>query len=238
MIIFGTTQFIPQFLQEVMGYTATDAGFAMTAGGVATILAMPISGILATRLDPRLLVGFAFTVQGLALWNMAHLNTHIAFQDAALARMFQSVGLPFLFVPITNAAYVGLRPEESNQASALMNVARNLGGTIGIAFSQTLLAQRQQFHQSQLVENLNPLNPTYTAGVAAAARGLAANGMTMAQANQTATGQIYRQVLQQASMLSYLDTFHILMIAVFCALPLILIMQKPDLGRGGHGGGA
>ncbi len=238
MIIFGTTQFIPQLLQEVLGYTATDAGFAMTAGGVATIVVMPLVGVLSSRVDARLLVGFAFTVQGLALWHMSHLNTAMAFSDAAFARMFQAVGLPFLFVPITTAAYVGLAANESNQASALMNVARNLGGTIGISLSQTLLAQRQQVHQSQIVESLQPLNPTYTAGIDQAARALAGNGQTMAQASQSATGQLYGSVLQQASMLSYLDTFHILMIVVFCALPLILLMQKPPKGANPRGGGA
>ncbi len=75
VIIFGTTQFIPQLLQQVMGYTATDAGLALTAGGLATIVAMPIGGILSGKVDPRLLIGGAFLVQGLALSNMSHLNT-------------------------------------------------------------------------------------------------------------------------------------------------------------------
>jgi DHA2 family multidrug resistance protein len=164
-IVFGSTQFIPQLLQEVLGYNATSAGLALTAGGIATIVMMPLSGILSSRVDLRLLIGFGFIMEVIAFWNMAHLSTQMSFGDAAVARMIQAIGLPFLFVPISNVAYVGLKPEENNQASALMNVARNLGGTVGISTVQTLLAQREQFHQSRLVEGLNPLNSNYVAAL-------------------------------------------------------------------------
>ena len=238
MIIFGTTQFIPQLLQQVLGYTATDAGLAMTAGGVATIVMLPVSGILSSKVDPRYLIGFSFAIQGLAMWHMSHLDTQMSFSSAALARMFQSVGLPFLFVPITNIAYVGLKPEESNQASALMNVARNLGGTFGISGVQTLLAQRQQFHQAHMVERLNPLNPNYANGVTQLSQTLAAHGVAKADASSAASAMLYRTVTQQSQMLSYIDIFHVLMIIVFAALPLLLIMQGKKPGAAPAGGAA
>ena len=224
-IIFGTTQFIPQLLQQVIGYTATDAGLALTAGGVATIVVMPLVGFLGTRIDARLLVGFAFVIEGLALWNMGRLDTQLSFDSAAAARMFQSVGLPFLFVPITTMAYIGLKPSESNQASALMNVARNLGGTLGISTAQTMLAQRSQFHQARLVEGLNPLNPNYAAGVAHATQLLMARGQLKATAAPEAAAMLYAQMGKQAQMLSYLDVFHTLMLVVFGAIPLLFLMQ-------------
>lgn len=230
VIIFGSTQFIPQLLQEVLGYTATDAGMALTAGGLATILVMPLSGFLSTKVDPRLLVGFAFLVQAAALWNMGHLDTQMSFQAAATARMVQSIGLPFLFVPLTNIAYVGLKPHESNQASALMNVARNLGGTIGISSVQTILAQREQVHQAQLSETLNPLNPQYVNNAAATAHALAAFGQPAAQSTQEATAMLYRGLVQQAQMLSYIDVFRVLMIMVLAVLPLLLLMRGAPPG--------
>jgi DHA2 family multidrug resistance protein len=165
------------------------------------------------------------------MWNMSHLDTQMSFASAALARMFQAVGLPFLFVPITNIAYVGLRPEESNQASALMNVARNLGGTFGISTVQTLLAQRAQWHQSHLVERLNPLNPVYANGIAQLGNTLAAHGVPRAQAQASAMGLIYRNLGQQAQMLSYIDVFRVLMWVVFAALPLLLLMQGHKPGQ-------
>jgi len=236
VIVFGTTQFIPQLLQEVLGYTATNAGLALTMGGLATMLVMPVAGFLTGKVDARWLIGLALAIQGIALWNMSTLNTQMSFESAAYARMIQSVGLPFLFVPITNAAYVGLPPSENNQASALMNVSRNLGGTFGISLVQTMLAQRAQVHQAQYVETLNPLNPNYAHAIDRATHALMAQGMAQADAARAATAEIYRSLQQQAGMLSYVDVFHVLMIVVFCALPLVFLMQKPK--KGGTGGGA
>jgi len=235
VIIFGTTQFIPQLLQQILGYTATDAGLALTAGGLATIVMMPLCGLLASRLDPRLLIGFAFVVEGTALWHMSHLDSQMPFATAAVARMFQSAGLPFLFVPITMVAYIGLRPSQSNQASALMNVARNLGGTIGISSAQTLLVRRAQVHQAHMVETLSPLNPNFAAGLARLTHVLVGNGQAPLAAGQQALALLYQTMVQQAAMLAYLDVFRTLMWVVFGALPLLLLMRGPgvqSLGRG------
>jgi DHA2 family multidrug resistance protein len=227
-IIFGTTLFIPQLLQQVMGYSATDAGLALGLGGVATILAMPITGLLTGRVDARYLIGAAFLIQGFALLNMSHFTTNMTFADAATGRMFQAVGIPFLFVPLTNLAYVGLRPEESNQASALMNVARNLGGTIGIAAVETLLTRRQEFHQARLVETLSPLNPNFTSGVSQITRDLIGHGQSALAASPQAIGQLYGALQRQAAMLSYVDVFDVLMIVVFASVPLLLLMRRPS----------
>ncbi len=235
-LIFGTAQFIPQLLQQVIGYTATDAGLALTAGGLATIIFMPISGLLSSKIDPRLLVGFSFCAQGVAFWNFSHLDTSLSFGSVAIARAFQAFSLPFLFVPITAVAYVGLRPDESNQASALMNVMRNLGGSIGISMVQTLTQQRQQFHQARYVESLNPLNPNYVHGLNQMSQALQNAGQSSVAAPQQALQQLYSSLGQQAGMLSYIDAFRLLMVLTFCCLPLILLMQKPGSGDSGGGG--
>jgi MFS transporter, DHA2 family, multidrug resistance protein len=227
VIIFGSTQFIPQLLQEVLGYTATNAGLALTMGGLATLLVMPLAGFLTGKVDPRYLIGMALTIQGIALWNMSTLDTQMSFDNAAYARMIQSVGLPFLFVPITAVSYVGLDPKDNNQASALMNVSRNLGGTFGISFVQTMLARRAQAHQAQYVEGLNPLNPGYAQGLQRITHALMDRGLSQAEATKAAAAELYRMLEQQANMLSYVDVFHVLMLIVFAALPLVFLMRKP-----------
>jgi MFS transporter, DHA2 family, multidrug resistance protein len=227
MILFGTTLFIPQLLQVVMGYTATDAGLALTAGGVATVIAMAIVGFISGRTDARLLIGTGFAIQVLALLYMSHLNTDMTFGNAAMARLIQSSGLPFLFIPITTVAYVGLAPNESNQASAMMNVARNLGGTIGISSAQILLARRQQYHQARLVEMLNPFNPTYTGAIDRLTQELIYRGHSAATAAGEAVATFYGVLQRQAAMLAFIDVFHVLMIVVVLAMPLLLIMQRP-----------
>jgi DHA2 family multidrug resistance protein len=231
MILFGTTQFIPQLLQQVLGYTATQAGEALTLGGIATIVMMPAAGLLTGKVDARYLIGIALAVQGVALWNMSTLNTEMTFTNAAVARMVQSVGMPFMFVPITAVAYVGLKPNENNQASALMNVSRNLGGTLGISFAQTMLARQAQIHQSQYVETLNPLNPNYNHAVSGIAHGVMSRGVPAADAGRAAGAVIYRTLGRQASMLSYIDVFHVMMWMIFICLPLVLLMRAPKPGH-------
>lgn len=234
IVVFGSTQFIPQLLQQVLGYTATEAGWAMTVGGVATLIAMPLAGIMTSRVDARWLIGFSLVVQGVAFWNMATLNADMSFWQGSYARMIQAIGLPFMFVPITNAAYVGLDPRDNNQASALLNVSRNLGGTIGIAFSQTMLERRSQMHQSQYTEILNGLNPNYTHGIHQMQQALVDHGMPQAAAGQVATSQLYGELQKQASMLAYLDVFHVLMLVVIAMLPLLFLMRGAKPGAGGE----
>ena len=232
VIIFGTTQFIPQLLQEVLGYTATNAGLALTMGGLATLVVMPISGFLSGRVDARYLIAFALLTQGIALWNMGTLDTQMSFESAAVARLVQSVGLPFLFIPITAAAYVGLDPRFNNQASALLNAARNLGGTFGISLVQTMLARESQVHQARYAETLNPLNPNYAKAISQATHALMSQGMSQFDAARGAVAQLYRTLGQQASMLAYIDVFHMLMFMIFASLPLVFLMRKAGKGGG------
>jgi DHA2 family multidrug resistance protein len=161
---------------------------------------------------------------------MSTLDTDMTFHNAAVARMIQSVGLPFMFVTITSVAYVGLKPDENNQASALMNVSRNLGGTLGISFAQTMLARQAQVHQSQMVETLNPLNPNYSHAVSGIAHGLMTRGVPAADASRVAGALLYRTLGRQASMLSYIDVFHVMMWMVFLCVPLVLLMRAPKSG--------
>ncbi len=225
VILFGTTQLIPQMLQQVLGYTATNAGLAMTAGGLGTVLAVPIVGQLVGKVDVRLLLGGALFVSAAALWNLSHLNAEIGFWDAARARAFQAVALPFLFVPITNAAYADLKPRDTNDASALLNVFRNLGGSVGIALCQALLSDRSQVHQSYLVEHLNPLASNYPSNLGVIEQALRDVGVAGAQVGQTALGQLYMIVTRQAMMLGYLDVFHTLMAVVLVVSPVVLLLK-------------
>jgi MFS transporter, DHA2 family, multidrug resistance protein len=165
---------------------------------------------------------------------MSTLNTDITFLDAAMARMWQSVGIPFLFIPITTVAYVGLRPDQNNQASAMMNVVRNLGGSIGIAGIQALLAQRQQFHQARYVETLNPLNPNFNNAVQSLSNILAGHGVPPDQSSTAAIAEIYRRLVQQTMMLSYIEAFHAMMIIIFASLPLVLLLRRPQKGTRAH----
>jgi DHA2 family multidrug resistance protein len=232
MVLFGTTQFIPQLLQQVLGYTATNAGLALTAGGVATVLTMPLSGVLTNKIDSRLLIAFAFISQTFAMWHFTQLEPGLAFRDAAIARTLQAVGIPFLFVPISIVGYVGLKPEDSNQASALMNVVRNFGGTVGIALGQTMIARRSQFHQARYAETLNPLNPNYVQGTNRIAQALQHAGQSSVVVQEQARHVLYGRLATQTNFLAYIDVFHTFMLICAFCLPLLLLMRAPKLAPG------
>ena len=233
VILFGSIQLIPQMLQQVFGYTATDAGLAMTAGGVATIIAVPFAGQLVGKVDVRLLIGGALVVSAIALGHLTTLDASAGFADIAWARAYGAVALPFLFVPLSTAAYVGLKPTQSGEAAALLNVFRNLGGSVGIALSQAYLSTASQVRQSNLVQHLNPLAPNYPAGLSAIENALRGGGMAAAAAKQAATGQLYRIVGRQAAMLGYLDVFYGLMWFTLFAAPVVLLLKKSKPGAGG-----
>ncbi len=226
VVMFGTTQFVPQLLQEVLGYTATSAGEALTLGGVGTLVAMVCVGILSNRIQPRYLIACGLIIEIVALWHMTHLNTGISFATAAWARLWQVVGIPFMFIPLTGAAYIDLPSDRTNQATAIMNVMRNLGGTLGISMVQSLLAHRQQFYQARFTETLNPLNPSYQNGLAQITRLLTSQGQSALQASQMAVGRLYQSLLQQASMLAFLDCFFALMIVGLVVLPLVFALKS------------
>ena len=233
VVLFGSIQLIPAMLQQVFGYTATDAGLAMTAGGVATVLAVPFAGQLVGKVDVRVLIGGALVVSAIALGNLTTLSIDASFADVAWARAYGAVALPFLFVPLSAAAYTGLKPNQTNEASALLNVFRNLGGSVGIAAGQAWLSVESQVRQSRLVEHLSPLSPNYPAGLASLEAAMRSGGMAAAAATQAAQGQLYHIVARQAAMSGYLDVYRALMVYTLLAIPVIFLLKSTKGGRGG-----
>ena len=235
VILFGTTQFVPQLLQQVLGYTATRSGLAMTTGGLATLLGLAAVTRVGSKVQPKYLIAFALGMECLSLYAFTSFDTGVSFWDSAIGRGWQAFPIPFLFIPLTAAAYVGLSPSKTDQASAQLNVFRNLGGTIGISSMQTLLAQRQQFHQSHLVERLNPLNPNYTAALATMRAALVGR-VGAAQADRGAMAALYQQVGTQAAMLSYVDVFFALSIFVGLVFPLAFLLKSAPKGQAAGAG--
>lgn len=237
VVLFGTTQFIPQFVQEVLGYTAEQAGLALTLGGIITLFSMPLAGILSSHVQPRVMMGVAFAVEALAMWNMTHFDTTVTFAGVAIARMWQGAPIPFLFVPLISAAYVGLPGEKTNRASAMISVGRNIGGSVGISLVQALLARRQQFHQARLIAGLQPLNPVYVHGVHSLAQALRARGAPPAAASRMAVGALYQIVQRQADMLAFIDIFWALTLFIAIILPIVFLLKRTPLDRGRSRGG-
>ena len=236
-VLFSTTQLLPQLSQELLGYTATLAGETLSPGAIVIILLLPLAGFLLKHVQPKYLIAFGFFSTSIALWLMSHVFTlQASFNLLTLARCCQAFGLAFVFVPINTAAYSGLPPGKSNQASALINVMRNLGGSVGISVAQTMIDRRSQFHQNRLIENITPLNPP------------AWNAMHGWNPRQTTVGPpdisqapsslstLYQNLQHQASIMSYLDVFHVMAIAALASVVVVLFMHsiKPGEAAAGH----
>lgn len=231
-ILLGSTALLPLFVQTLLGYTATDAGLVISPGGFAIMLLMPIVGALVGRVDPRWLIAFGLVLTSFGLYDMTRFYLDIDYATIAWVRAYQSMGLAFLFIPINTVAYLGITPEKSNNASAIINMMRNLGGSFGIALATTLLARRQQYHQNMLVAHVTPWNNAYDATVAALQSMFAGAGASTADAAQHAQALVYQLVQRQATMLSYIDTFWILALLFAAMVPFVFLMQRP------RGGGA
>ena len=155
-ILFGTTQLIPQLLQGVYQYSATLSGLALMPGGLAMLMLMPVVGVLAAHIPAKYLIAGGMASVALSMFYMTSLSGPADFSFYAWARVLQTVGLPFVFIPITSASYTGLPPQKTSEASSLINVARNLGGSIGISAATTIIARSSQVHQNYLADHLVP----------------------------------------------------------------------------------
>jgi len=151
--LLGATLLIPQFAQIALGYSAEEAGELLSPGGFAILAVMPIVGFLSPRVDARLLIGFGLLIVSAALLRMTQLTLDIDYRTLMLWRVYQAVGMGFVFVPVNTLAYTDMRPESSNQVSAMTNLMRNVGGSIGISTVTTLIARGAQAHQDYLARN-------------------------------------------------------------------------------------
>jgi DHA2 family multidrug resistance protein len=229
-VLFGSTVLIPQLAQELFGYSAEKAGLLITPGGFAVMALMPVVGFLTNKVAARWLILLGLIISALACFHLSRLDLSASYGTLAMARVYQASGIAFLFVPINTAAYANLPREKSNNASAILNLFRNIGGSVGISLVTTVLARREQFHQTRLVAALNPFNPHFTAALKMTQRTLELHGVISAQALQRAEALLMQEVMRQASILSYIDAFWLLAVFATCMIPLVFLIRanKPQ----------
>jgi DHA2 family multidrug resistance protein len=229
VVLFGSTVLLPQYLQVLLGYTAQQSGMALSPGGVLIILLLPFVGKLVSKVDTRYLVTFGFLVMsGSMLYMSQRLDLKMDFATAVELRMIQSVGMAFLFVPIQTIAYSGVPLQKNNQVSGIINLSRNLGGDIGIAFVTTLITRRAQTHQAMLAAHTTGYDAAYRDRIAAMAHAFGHAGATSLGAAREATAALYRQLAQQATQLAYLDALRALGLATALMVPVIWLAGRPQ----------
>lgn len=229
--LFGSIVLLPIYLQTLMGYTATLAGLVLGPGGFSSIIALSIAGRLVTRINPKWILAFGISTAALSTYMMSQFNLSADFITVMWPRIILGFGMGFIFIPLTNLSLSIIKKEGMGNATALFNLIRNLGGSFGIAFVSTFLARRAQFHQSNLVSHLTPFDMPYQIAVEKLKAFFHTLGFTDTMAKMAADGSIYRNLIKQASMIAFNDTFWLMSIMLVATLPLLLIFKRPRHGE-------
>ncbi|MGB2628139.1 MAG: DHA2 family efflux MFS transporter permease subunit [Candidatus Acidiferrum sp.] len=226
-VLYASTMLIPEMLQELLGYPAELAGLALSPGGALIMLTMPVVGFLVSKVDTRYLIAFGCTISASSLLVMAGWNLQLDFRHAVLGRMMQAFGLAFLFIPINVSAFSYVPRELTNMGTGIINLARNIGASVGLATVTTLLERRTQAHQARLMDHVNSMNPALNNMVNGTAGALMTHGASSSQATAQAHGMVLGLVQRQATMMAFLDNFKLLGIIFFAVIPIMVMMKKP-----------
>jgi DHA2 family multidrug resistance protein len=231
-VLYGSTVLLPIFLQTLMGYTALLSGLALSPGGIAVLLLMPLVGkLLSHKVEPRWLLMFGLAMSAVGLFQMAGFNLQVDLGTAIRARVVQSIGIAFLFVPLNTLAFSYISKEKANSATGLINLARNIGGSSGIAFVTTELARRSQVHQHILVSHVTAFDLRYNEMLHAATQLLIARGSSASQAVHQAQGLIYGMVQREAAMQAFIDSFRLLGVIFLVIAPVMALMKRTAPGH-------
>ena len=225
-ILFGSNQILPQLLQTSFPYTAELSGLAVMPGGLAMLLLMPVAGQVTGLMQPKYWIAIGLGGVALAMWYSTSLTPDATFWYFAKVRIFQVIGLPFLFIPINAIAYEGLPQNKTSEGSALINVARNLGGSVGVSLANTELLRRSQFHQSRLVENMIPSSPVFHSTLQRMTQYFTHQGAPPTAAQSHAFGVIGQTVASQATLMAYIDVFYTWAIFTALLVPVVLLAIK------------
>jgi MFS transporter, DHA2 family, multidrug resistance protein len=229
-ILYATTQFLPLLVQSNFGYTATWAGLVLSPGGLVTMVMMFAVGQLSSRVQPKYLIMTGAVFCAISMYQLTSVYGDLNFWFLARTRIFLGFGLPLIFIPIIAASYDGIPANRIDMASALINAARNTGGSIGVSLASNVLNHREQFHQSRLIEHAVPSSQQYQDTLQQVTQYFLAQGNLLPQAQQQAIAWIGQQVQTQASYLAYMDVFWVLTLLSLAAVPLAMSLRKVRLG--------
>jgi MFS transporter, DHA2 family, multidrug resistance protein len=229
-ILYATTQFLPLLVQTNFGYTATWAGLVLSPGGLVTLVMMFVVGQISSRIQPKYLIMTGAVFAAISMYQLTNVYGDLNFWFFARTRMSLGVGLPLIFIPIITASYDGIPANRVDMASALINAARNTGGSIGVSLASNVLNHREQFHQSRLIEHAIPSSQQYQDTLEQVTQYFLAQGNLLPQAQQQAIAWIGQQVEAQASYLAYMDVFWVLTLLSIAAIPLAMSLRKVKLG--------
>ena len=236
-VLFGSTTMIPEILQSLYGYTATDAGLVLGPGAAVITVLAPMVAVLTQKgvVKPRWLIAFSFLVVSASMFYYSSFTLQTDYLHYALARALQGFGYAFLFVPVSVLAYSYLPPGKNNKGSSLTNLARNWGGSFGVAFITTMHERRMDVHTDRLARTAAVGSNLFRGRIDSLTKNFEHLGFSHADSAQHAQGMLYNQLNQQASLLGFMDCFRMMAIVALIGIPLALMTRS--FRPGGEAGG-
>ena len=227
-VLYGSLVLLPIWLQTLMGYPALQAGFALFPRGLGAFIGMPAVGMLLKRVDARKLLLAGMVACAFTLLQLSWLNLNAGYWDFFWPQFFQGIALALLFVPLTTATMDPVSNREMGNATSIFNLTRNLGGSVGIAVTTTLVARDEQSRIDLLGTHVTAFDPHTYAMLDEIRKALAAKGIDLATATHQAYAALFGIVEKQAAMLSFLAVFRLLAIVIVAVAPLLFLMKKPS----------
>ena len=231
-VLYGSLVLLPILLQTLLGYPSLQAGIAMAPRGLGSFLGMPMIGLLIGRVDARKMVAAGLFVGGLTLLWLGQLNLSAGYWDFFWPQFVQGFALSMLFVPLTTISMDPIPRERMGNATSLFNLMRNIGGSVGIAITGTMLARQQQVYYQTLGTNVDPYNPASQAMLERLRGGFLSSGADPVTASHQALAAVAGLVHRQAAIVSFVEIFRLLGIMFLILIPLVFLMKRPA-GRGG-----
>ena len=226
-VLYGSLVLLPIMLQTLLGYPSIQAGIAMAPRGMGSLIGMPVIGLLVGKIDSRKMVAAGLIVGAITLIWLGQLNLNAGYWDIFWPQFMQGLGLSMIFVPLTTISMDRIPRERMGNATSLFNLMRNLGGSIGIAVTGSLLSRQTQAYVNILGANVDAYSANTQRAFEAARNGFMARGADITTATQSAYASLFGSVQQQASMVGFVLVFRLLGVIFLLLLPLILLMKRP-----------
>ena len=234
LMMFSALVLMPLFLQTLMGYTAEIAGLVLSFGAIIVVIELPVVGRLTTKLPARYLIAFGWLALGIGMFaSTRQVDLYVSFWSMARLRLLQMIGLPFLFIPLTMIAYVGLPAEKNNSIAGIINFTRNIGMSFGTSIVTTMIARRSQFHQQVLTAHAAASSFRFNGLLNGLAQTLLDAGLSSTAALSQAYGRIYQGIIVQSVTLAYVDIFKVLAVGAVVMLALSFLLKRNAPGEGG-----
>jgi len=226
-VLYGSMVLLPIMLQTLLGYPPLQAGIAMAPRGIGSFFMMPLTGLMTGRFDPRKLLTVGLTIGGMTLLWLSQLNLQAGYWDIFWPQLIQGVGMSLLFVPLTTVAMDPIPRERMGYATSLFNLMRNIGGSVGIAMTGTMLARNSQTTTSTLGAHVTPYDAASQQLFAQMRAAMMAAGADIVTATNRTYAVLFGMVQRQATMVAFVGIFQLLGVMFLLLIPLVLLMRRP-----------